>query len=260
MILILMVGPNLISQDLRFNALPLYFSRPLRRIDYFLGKLGIITAFLCMVIVLPSIIAYILGLAFSLDFTIIRDTWRILLSSIFYGLIVSVSAGLLVLALSSLSRNSRYIALFWLGIWFVSLTLSAVMTEADRDQRRREFYMDVNNQIMAVPQDQRLAWIRSHPRRFNDFESAELEHSKTEWRPMISYVENLKRISQKMLGTDVAWISLSKLQPVDDRNRFLANAMGYQYPWYWSGILLAGLFGISACILNLRVRSLDRLK
>ena len=39
MLLVLLVGPNLISQDLRYNALPLYFSRPLRRIDYFVGKL-----------------------------------------------------------------------------------------------------------------------------------------------------------------------------------------------------------------------------
>src|SRR5687768_2174169 len=56
MILILLVGPNLISQDLRYNALPLYFSRPLRRIDYFLGKLGVIAAFLAMVIIVPSLI------------------------------------------------------------------------------------------------------------------------------------------------------------------------------------------------------------
>ena len=46
MVLVLLVGPNLISQDLRYNALPLYFSRPLRRIDYFLGKLGVIVALL----------------------------------------------------------------------------------------------------------------------------------------------------------------------------------------------------------------------
>src|SRR5262245_27065582 len=38
MVLVAVVGPNLISQDLRFNAIPLYFSKPLRRIDYFLGK------------------------------------------------------------------------------------------------------------------------------------------------------------------------------------------------------------------------------
>ena len=38
MLLVLLVGPDLISQDLRFNAIPLYFSRPVRRIDYFLGQ------------------------------------------------------------------------------------------------------------------------------------------------------------------------------------------------------------------------------
>src|SRR5436190_8019187 len=38
-ILVLVVGPSLVSRDLRFNAFPLYFSRPLRRFDYFLGKL-----------------------------------------------------------------------------------------------------------------------------------------------------------------------------------------------------------------------------
>src|SRR6202042_3435932 len=102
MILILLAGPSLISQDLRFNALPLYFSRPLRRIDYFLGKLGVIVAFLGMVMIVPSVVAYILGLLFSLDITIIRDTFSILLGSITYGLIISVSAGLLILALSAL--------------------------------------------------------------------------------------------------------------------------------------------------------------
>ena len=119
MIVVLLVGPNLISQDLRFNALPLYFSRPLRRIDYFLGKLGVIVIFLAKIIVLPCVIAYVLGLLFSLDLSILRDTFRLLLSSIAYGVLISVSAGLLVLALSSLTRNSRYVALLWLGIWFV---------------------------------------------------------------------------------------------------------------------------------------------
>ena len=127
MVLILLVGPNLISQDLRYNALPLYFSRPLRRIDYFLGKLGVIVALLGAVIIVPSIVAYVLGLLFSLDITIVRDTFRILLASVAYGLVIALSAGLLILALSSLSRNSRYVALFWLGIWFVTGTVSGVL-------------------------------------------------------------------------------------------------------------------------------------
>ena len=76
MLLVLVVGPDLVSQDLRFNALPLYFSRPLRRIDYFLGKLGVIALFLAAVAVVPAVAAYLLGVAFSLDFAVVRDTWR----------------------------------------------------------------------------------------------------------------------------------------------------------------------------------------
>src|SRR5205823_79487 len=96
MIVVLLVGPNLISADLRFNALPLYFSRPLRRIDYFFGKLGVIVIFLGRVIVLPCVIAYVLGLLFSLDRSILRDTFRLLLAAVTYGLVIALSAGLLM--------------------------------------------------------------------------------------------------------------------------------------------------------------------
>src|SRR5262249_44984097 len=44
MLLVVIAGPGLISRDLRFNALPLYLSRPVTRLDYFLGKLGVIAA------------------------------------------------------------------------------------------------------------------------------------------------------------------------------------------------------------------------
>ena len=54
MFLVLVVGPNLVSRDLRFNALPLYFSRPLRRIDYFVGKLGVIGFFLVAIAIVPA--------------------------------------------------------------------------------------------------------------------------------------------------------------------------------------------------------------
>ena len=127
LIVVLLVGPSLISRDLRFNALPLYFSRPLRRIDYFVGKLGVIVYFLGLVLIVPSLIAYILGLLFSLDITIVRDTFRLLLACVGYGVVMSLSAGLLILALSSLSRNSRYVGLFWLAAWFVSSIVGTVL-------------------------------------------------------------------------------------------------------------------------------------
>src|SRR3954462_872362 len=90
MVLVLLVGPNLISQDLRYNAMPLYFSRPLRRTDYFIGKLGVIITLLSTVIIAPSVLAYALGLLFSLDITIVRDTSRIVLASVAYGFVIAI--------------------------------------------------------------------------------------------------------------------------------------------------------------------------
>ena len=127
MLLVVIVGPNLISRDLRFNALPLYFSRPITRLDYFLGKLGVIAALVAAVAVLPAVAAYVLGVCFSLDLTVIRDTWRLLPASILYGLVIVVSAGTLMLALSSLSRRSLYVGIAWIGLWIIS---SAVVDRA----------------------------------------------------------------------------------------------------------------------------------
>jgi ABC-2 type transport system permease protein len=127
MLLVLFVGQSLISQDLRFNAMPLYFSRPLRRIDYFLGKLGIIGTYLAAVAIVPVLVAYLLGISFSMDLSVLRDTAWLLAASLTYGLVVVVSAGTLMLALSSLSRNSRYVGAMWFGLWFISNGVAGVL-------------------------------------------------------------------------------------------------------------------------------------
>src|SRR5260370_40939913 len=104
MFLVVVAGPGLISRDLRFNALPLYFARPLTRLDYFLGKLGVIGALVGTVAVVPAVLAYVVGVCFSLDLGVVRDTYRVLLASIAYGCVITLSAGTLILAMSSLTR------------------------------------------------------------------------------------------------------------------------------------------------------------
>jgi ABC-2 type transport system permease protein len=242
MLLVLLVGPNLISQDLRYNALPLYFSRPLRRIDYFVGKLGIIVALLSAVIIVPSLVAYVFGLLFSLDITIVRDTSRILLASIAYGLVIALSAGTLMLALSSLSRNSRYVALFWMGIFILTSVVSLALMTLDREQRRHQ------------------AGARTRFWANEEYLNSEIEAAKTDWRPLASYMANLRRVGEKLLGTNKAWERLSQLSPPGKRTQILLQLMGNQYPWYWSACVLAGLFAISVGVLNFSIKSLDRLK
>lgn len=271
MVLILMVGPGLISQDLRLNALPLYFSRPLRRVDYFLGKLGVVAGFLGMMMVVPVVVAYAMGLLFSLDVTILRDTFGLLLSAVTYGIVVSVSAGLLVLALSSLTRNSRYVVLMWVGVWFLSFLLSALLSGADRDQRRHaqnRRYMDdwqalsrESARLTPAEQMKRQREIQAkYQAMWEALQREEIAAAERDWKPVISYLSNLSRVGERLLGTNASWESLSRLAPAGQREAFAYHFGGPRYPWQWSAWVLLGLFGLSLWILHVRVKSLDRLR
>jgi ABC-2 type transport system permease protein len=271
MILILIVGPSLISQDIRFNAMPLYFSRPLRRIDYFLGKFGVIAAFLGSVLVVPSIMAYVLGLVFSLDLSIIKDTLPVLLSCVAAGAMMSLSAGLLILALSSLSRNSRYIGLFWVGVWFISSIVGTALEESNRQHRNSMRYRKVvqAEKVVSTPnakmtaqdlQKQYDAQYVVQKKAYQAMIDEELDDAKHDWRPLVSYTGNLDRVKDALLGTNSCWEKLSLTESQENRSRFLMSHLGAQYPWQWSALVLTILFGISVCILNYRVKSLDRLK
>jgi ABC-2 type transport system permease protein len=254
MILVMLVGPGLISQDLRFNAVPLYFSRPLRRFDYFLGKLGVIGFFLGLVAIVPAVVAYVLGVLFSLDLSVFKDTWRLLAASIVYGLVIVVSAGTLMLALSSLSRNSRYVGLFWVGIWLISGAVGGVLGTMHEQSARRDVVIAEMNRARRDKNPANLGRINEKAA------DARREAARNNWRPLFSYTDNLHRIRAALFDTHSSFELVGKIGNNAQNGRDFADVMVPQYPWYWSAGVLAGLLGISVWILTTRVKSLDRLK
>ncbi len=296
MILVLIVGPNLVSRDLRFNAIPLYFSRPLRRIDYFLGKLGTIGFYLAAVAILPAVAAYVLGVLFSLDLGVVKDTIHLLWGSIAYGIVVILSAGTLMLALSSLSRRSTYVAISWLGLWIISTAVATVLMIVHREtimdgHRNQEFaeWRAKNPPPKGNWQQNREEWDRYHEAQSHFFARArakgEAEWSKEaphDWRPICSFTANLDRMADLLLDTDAAWVTIGRtfekprqmagaMSPRErgrraallegpPNERALADQLVHQFPWYWSAGILAGLWVLSIWILTFRVRTLDHLK
>jgi ABC-2 type transport system permease protein len=276
MLLVLAAGPNLISQDLRFNALPLYFSRPLTRWDYFLGKLGVIGALAAAVTVVPAAIAYLLGICFSLDLSVIRDTWRLWPASILYGLIMAVSAGTLMLALSSLSRRSLYVGMCWVGIWVIGSTVMGALTSMHREALFETMVGHERSEPNRMTPQRRQQWRSLQER----IDQAEADAAASNWRPLFSYTANLERLGEALLNTDAAWVQLGRAMEVPraalgsllgsggrtagrspaNNERRLANQFVPQYPWIWSAGVLAGLWGLSLWILSMRVKSLDQLR
>lgn len=297
MLLVVLVGPNLISRDLRFNALPLYLSRPLTRLDYFLGKLGVIAALVAAVAIVPAVVAYVLGICFSLELSVIRDTWRLLPASFLYGLVIVVSAGTLMLALSSLSRRSLYVGIAWVGLWIISSAVAGVLGGIQRQALYHKYWQEETARANIQPPKsdrppdpdqpsqkrqpkspakQSVDWGRVHQR----VEKTVAEAAPTDWRPLCSYTANLHRLGEALLNTDAAWVQIGRaieapraaLGPMFGgraarggtdsavNERRLADQIVPQYPWIWSAGVLAALSGLSLWILSMRVKSLDRLR
>jgi ABC-2 type transport system permease protein len=223
MVLVVIIGPNLISQDLRFNAMPLYLSRPLTRIDYFAGKLATIAAFLFAVILVPAVLTYLLGIGFSLDFRVIGGTFRIVPACIAYGVVVVTVAGLFMLAISSLSKNSRYVAALWIGIWLVGGFASGILGDPHVLGFKWGPIVSITNNLSRV-REVLLGTKESY--------------------------EKIRDAGQQAIPGFV--------RPVDPPP--VPTFFAQDYPWQWSAYVLLGLVVLSLWILTTRVKSLDRLR
>ena len=243
MLLVLIVGPDLISQDLRFNAIPLYFSRPLRRIDYFVGKLGVIACYLAVVTIGPALAAYLLGLAFSFELSVFRDTARLMAGVLGYGLLIVVSAGTLMLALSSLSRSSRFVGAAWVGVWVVGNIAAQTLQETVRqDWCPLVSYTRNLDRMRTVLLDTESARAQ-----FLALYEAGLSAGRAAARPAMPFP--FGRARRRL-----------RPEPPPEPPAVLEGLKSADYPWTWSAGVLAGLFVVSAWTLGTRVKSLDRLK
>ncbi|MFE3230369.1 hypothetical protein, partial [Nocardia sp. NPDC059228] len=61
-------APQAVSRDLRFKTVPLYFSRPIERVDYVVAKYGAMASALFVLTAAPLLILYIGSLLAKMDF------------------------------------------------------------------------------------------------------------------------------------------------------------------------------------------------
>jgi ABC-2 type transport system permease protein len=112
------VGAGLIANDLRSNALQIYLSKPLMRSEYIAGKAAVLFAFLMLVTWVPAILLLLIQVMFAGSFAFVSKNLY-LFPAITVGSVLQVLlATFTMLALSSLSRSSRYVGILYAGIIF----------------------------------------------------------------------------------------------------------------------------------------------
>jgi ABC-2 type transport system permease protein len=114
------VGSGLIAQDRKANALQIYLSKPLTRLDYIAGKMTILATFLLFVTFLPAMLLLIgqILLSGSLDFA--RTNLILFPAITVFSFLEVFIVCCAVLALSSLTTSTRYVAVMFAGVMFFS--------------------------------------------------------------------------------------------------------------------------------------------
>jgi ABC-type transport system involved in multi-copper enzyme maturation permease subunit len=122
------VGAGLISNDRRANALQIYLSKPLMRSEYIAGKAAILFTFLLLVTWVPALLLLILQVMFRGSFEFLQAN-LFLIPAVTVGAFLQASvATFTMLALSSLSRSSRYVGILYAGIVFFTLAIYSVLS------------------------------------------------------------------------------------------------------------------------------------
>ena len=121
------VGAGLIANDRRANALQIYLSKPLMRTEYIAGKAAVLFTFLLLVTWVPAMLLLLLQVAFQGSFAFVRTNLFLFPAITVAAFLQSLLATFTMLALSSLSKSSRYVGILYAGIIFFTLAVYNVM-------------------------------------------------------------------------------------------------------------------------------------
>lgn len=112
------VGSGLIANDRRANALQIYLSKPLTRVEYIAGKLVTLLVFLTAVTWVPAILLLLLQMMFAGSTAFIRANLFLFPAITVFTAVQVLVPAFVMLALSSLSKSRRFVAIMFAGIIF----------------------------------------------------------------------------------------------------------------------------------------------
>jgi ABC-2 type transport system permease protein len=117
------VGAGLIANDRRANALQIYLSKPLARTEYIVGKLVTLLVFLVGVTWAPAMLLLLLQIMFSGNMAFVRGNLFLFPAITLFSLIQVFTSAFAMLALSSMSKSSRFVGIMYAGIIFFTAAM-----------------------------------------------------------------------------------------------------------------------------------------
>lgn len=133
------VGAGLIASDRRANALQVYLSKPLNRAEYVVGKLAILLLFLLFVTWVPAMALLLVQVLLTGSTAFVSQNAFLLPAITLYTVLEVLLAAMTMLALSSMSKSSRFVGIMYAGLMF--------------------FTSAIFNTIRGITRNSSLAWL-----------------------------------------------------------------------------------------------------
>jgi ABC-2 type transport system permease protein len=126
-------GSGLIANDRRANALQIYLSKPLTRVEYIAGKLTVLAAFLLLVTWVPAVVLLVVQVMFTGSFEFVAANPQLLPAITLFAVVQVAAVAFAMLALSSLSTSARYVGVLYAGLIFFTQAMYGVLFAVSRD-------------------------------------------------------------------------------------------------------------------------------
>ncbi|MEM7305526.1 MAG: ABC transporter permease subunit [Planctomycetota bacterium] len=151
-------GSGLFAEDRRLGAHLLYFSRPITRLDYFLGKFLTVSFFGALSVMVPGLVVCLIASWTSPDWSFLKEEGDTILRTILYSGIWITLTSSIVLCVSSLASRKTFALVGAFGFFVLNFGLGGVLSLVDRRYLAISVMMDMRklrNWIFEIDDDWR---------------------------------------------------------------------------------------------------------
>ena len=128
-IVLALAGSVLVGNDFHHGSLPFYLSKPIGRWHYVLGKCLAIGVFINLATTAPAVVLWVeAGLLYDWQ-TYYADNLDLLAGILAYGLVLTVTLGLLVVATAVWVRKTAPLVMVWMGVFVLSRLLAGWLVD-----------------------------------------------------------------------------------------------------------------------------------
>ena len=138
-LLTLVVGSNLIADDRRDNAIPLYLSKPLTRLDYLIGKFSVLAFFLLCVTAVPANLLFVFEALMEGGWAFVKGNWALPLALTGFSFLITALCGAVMLMASSLVKKGAVAGIVVIGLFVGHNVLAGILSGVFRSPKLRLF-------------------------------------------------------------------------------------------------------------------------